>query len=115
MKKFGGLNKIRQKCRLRQCLNFGLNMTSKRTEKQECVLTTETESIRTEYYSGPHDDDDFMDVDDDPDYSSENIEKSPKGKRGRKKSMSESGSAKKKYKKTHQKRKQRKPKKMPQN
>lgn len=28
----------------------GLNMTSKRTEKQECVLTTETESIRTEYY-----------------------------------------------------------------
>lgn len=99
MKKFGGPNKIRQKCRLRQCLNFGLNMTSKRTEKQECVLTTETESIRTEYYSGPHDDDDFMDVDDDPDYSSENIEKSPKGKRGRKKSMSESGSAKKKYKK----------------
>lgn len=33
-------------------INFfqGLNMTSKRTEKQECVLTTETESIRTEYY-----------------------------------------------------------------
>lgn len=29
-------------------------------------------------HSGPHDDDDFMDVDDDPDYSSENIEKSPK-------------------------------------
>lgn len=30
------------------------------------------------FHSGPHDDDDFMDVDDDPDYSSENIEKSPK-------------------------------------
>ncbi|XP_062572423.1 CXXC-type zinc finger protein 1-like, partial [Saccostrea cucullata] len=101
MKKFGGPNKIRQKCRLRQCLNFGLNMMNKKSmEKQECVLTTETESIRTEYYSGVRDDDDdFMDVDDDPDYGSENIEKSPKGKRGRKKSMSESGSAKKKYKK----------------
>ncbi|KAK3103295.1 hypothetical protein FSP39_018289, partial [Pinctada imbricata] len=98
MKKFGGPNKIRQKCRLRQCMNFGLN-TSMATKKDG--IDSGAESFRTEFMSRQDSylsDDDF-DVDDD-DYSSENFspEKPTKGKRGRKKSM-EGESPKKKYKK----------------
>ncbi|KAJ8301982.1 hypothetical protein KUTeg_020969 [Tegillarca granosa] len=107
MKKFGGPNKIRQKCRLRQCINFGLNtaVTGKKGDQEsECTVTTETESFRTEY-SGrllsdgdddDRDDDDF-DFDDSFD-ASENIKKSPKRK-GRRKNSTESGSPRKKYKK----------------
>ncbi|XP_041346830.1 uncharacterized protein LOC121366442 [Gigantopelta aegis] len=45
MKKFGGPNKIRQKCRLRQCLNFGLNAGITKLEA-ETALTSITDSER---------------------------------------------------------------------
>ncbi|OWF42331.1 CXXC-type zinc finger protein 1-like isoform X1 [Mizuhopecten yessoensis] len=102
MRKFGGPNKIRQKCRLRQCLNFcrfrknqgGLNMSVKKPEKSQRTVTSETESMRTSF-SGhfSEDEDEFMDFDEDGG-TSENVEKPSKNKPGRKKS--ESGSPRKK-------------------
>ncbi|KAK2144497.1 hypothetical protein LSH36_751g01049 [Paralvinella palmiformis] len=37
MKKFGGPNKIRQKCRLRQCLNFGTKMKAHKVQDMEFI------------------------------------------------------------------------------
>ncbi|XP_025108087.1 CXXC-type zinc finger protein 1-like isoform X1 [Pomacea canaliculata] len=41
MRKFGGPNKIRQKCRLRQCQNFGISVAKERQLFVECVLDPE--------------------------------------------------------------------------
>ncbi|KAL5013580.1 hypothetical protein ScPMuIL_007850 [Solemya velum] len=65
MKKFGGPNRIRQKCRLRQCQNFGLIMSGPKWKHRsedkddQCLVTTETETIGTEF----RDDPDYMDMD----------------------------------------------------
>lgn len=120
MKKFGGMNRIRQKCRLRQCINFGLNMSNsgkKLGKSATRTVVAETESTRTEYPAGNMSNDDFdmddedIDVDDyvPPMEMSENEQ--PRKKRGRKRSSSESTpSPKKKYKKRGRKEKEKKTK-----
>lgn len=116
MKKFGGLNRIRQKCRLRQCINFGLNMSNSgkklsKSSSRERTVVAETESTRTEY-SGNISDDDFdmdEDIDVDNDFTPVEISENekPRKKRGRKRSSSESTpSPKKKYKKRGRKQKE---------
>lgn len=54
MKKFGGPNKIRQKCRLRQCLNFGLILSGQKwkprpgdKDRDNRTVTSITESVYT--------------------------------------------------------------------
>ncbi|XP_064606239.1 CXXC-type zinc finger protein 1-like [Liolophura sinensis] len=67
MKKFGGPNRIRQKCRLRQCLNFGLVVTGQKwkhkpSEKEgSCTVTSVTESEHTEFAGNLSMDEDTMD------------------------------------------------------
>ncbi|XP_041349665.1 CXXC-type zinc finger protein 1-like [Gigantopelta aegis] len=86
MKKFGGPNKIRQKCRLRQCLNFGLNASVTKLEA-EAAFTSMNDSERNE---GLMDDDDY-------DYMSENVVQ-PKARK-RRSSSSDASSPRKKNKK----------------
>lgn len=112
MKKFGGLNRIRQKCRLRQCINFGLNMSnSSKKQKSPSVRTVvaETESTRTEYTENISDEDLDEDIDVDDDYTPMEVSENekPRKKRGRQRSSSESTpSPKKKYKKRGRKQKE---------
>ncbi|XP_064633225.1 CXXC-type zinc finger protein 1-like isoform X2 [Lineus longissimus] len=54
MKKFGGLNKIRQKCRLRQCLNFG-HSQSRCTGKQGLAISANGSDTPTSHRSKSQD------------------------------------------------------------
>ncbi|XP_013419926.1 CXXC-type zinc finger protein 1 isoform X2 [Lingula anatina] len=46
MKKFGGPNRIRQKCRLRQCINFGINIASNtKWKKDHGISDTDTDYV----------------------------------------------------------------------
>lgn len=111
MKKFGGMNKIRQKCRLRQCINFGLNMNSakKQSKSTPRTVVAETESMRTEYAGNLSDEDYVVDDDFDRDFTPVEVSENekPRKKRGRQISSSESTpSPKKKYKKRGRKQKE---------
>ncbi|XP_067683039.1 CXXC-type zinc finger protein 1-like [Haliotis asinina] len=102
MKKFGGPNKIRQKCRLRQCANFGLSLTSKQWQRKNSS-NTEINVTESEYIPfGERQDED--DLDDSCDFEAENRIRAPKA-RERRSSSSDTGSPRKKVKKDKRKEK----------
>ncbi|XP_005105514.1 CXXC-type zinc finger protein 1 isoform X2 [Aplysia californica] len=86
MRKFGGINKLRQKCRLRQCTNYGISTSDKGS------VATDTGSERAVT--------DLSDFEDDFDEEEayENVKVAPK-KRERRTSSSEASPKKKKDKK----------------
>ncbi|KAK3612011.1 hypothetical protein CHS0354_021686 [Potamilus streckersoni] len=103
MRKYGGPNKIRQKCRLRQCVNYGLAGARIRLTEKDSLSPAypdefDMESGLEHYYG---EDSFFMDE--------ENVQESPK-KRKKRQSGSEKESAKKKTKKEKDKKSQTKKK-----
>ncbi|XP_046572463.1 CXXC-type zinc finger protein 1-like isoform X2 [Haliotis rubra] len=103
MKKFGGPNKIRQKCRLRQCANFGLSLTSKQWQRKNSS-NTETSITESEYIPFGETQEDEDDLDDSCDFEAENRIRTPKA-RERRSSSSDTGSPRKKVKKDKRKEK----------
>ncbi|XP_046372627.1 CXXC-type zinc finger protein 1-like [Haliotis rufescens] len=103
MKKFGGPNKIRQKCRLRQCANFGLSLTSKQWQRKNSS-NAETSITESEYIPFGEGTQDEEDLDDSCDFEAENRIRTPKA-RDRRSSSSDTGSPRKKVKKDKRKEK----------
>lgn len=93
MKKFGGPNRIRQKCRLRQCMNFGIPAVKTLLAEEETVTRFSAQDFaKFNLKSGVEDY--FREEE-----ARENYEKLAKKRRKKQSSKDEKGSPKKKIKK----------------